>query len=439
MAYSITLTNGTVLTSVANNTIDTTTSLTLIGRNYSGYGGYIAENFIHMLENFSNTSPPGAPLTGQLWYDSTLGKLQVWNGSAWVDTGAISDGITISGTTAQNVGLILADPSAPTGSRFYRWRVRDDAPYAGDLVLESLDDDGATVETVCVTMDHAGDAAFAGSVTAPNIRIKMNASINLYVATTGSDSNNGLTSGTPFLTLQRAATIAQNNYDTQGNNIYVQVAAGTYGAGASVIGPLFGGGYLVWVGQPLSPQNVIVNLIAPGACFANTLGSIMEIDGFTLGAPFGTPVLGDVQGDCIEASIGGLIYVANCIFGATQRAHMEVGMGAEIVINGNYMISGDAAFHWIAGQGTIVCSQFTVTLVGSRTFSGAFLWSDGGEVYAPGSSFPGPTATGARWQINDGGVVSTNGGGTGYFPGNALGNTVPGTFGTGNVEGGYYS
>ena len=83
MAYTINLTNGTILTTVADGTVNSTSSsLTLIGKNYAGYGDFLNENFIHVLENFADSNAPVTPLTGQLWWDSA-GNLKVYSGSVW--------------------------------------------------------------------------------------------------------------------------------------------------------------------------------------------------------------------------------------------------------------------------------------------------------------------------------------------------------------------
>jgi hypothetical protein len=81
MAYVIKNTAGEQLTIVNDGTIDQTTSLTLVGRNYSNFGQIINENFVQLLENFADTTPPTNPITGQLWYDSTNKKLKIYNGS----------------------------------------------------------------------------------------------------------------------------------------------------------------------------------------------------------------------------------------------------------------------------------------------------------------------------------------------------------------------
>lgn len=84
MAYNITLTNGQNLVTVADGTTDTNyTSLTLIGKNFAGYGQFLNENFVKLLENFANNSAPVNPLQGQIWWDSTNKLMKVYNGTAW--------------------------------------------------------------------------------------------------------------------------------------------------------------------------------------------------------------------------------------------------------------------------------------------------------------------------------------------------------------------
>ena len=100
MSYTINHYNGTILTTVADGTVDTSTDLTLVGKNYAGYGQAQNDNFIWLLENFANTTQPPHPLAGQIWFDSTPGatKLKFWDGTNWRTTGGAAIG-----------------PSSPTG------------------------------------------------------------------------------------------------------------------------------------------------------------------------------------------------------------------------------------------------------------------------------------------------------------------------------------
>lgn len=89
MAYTVNNFNGTFLTTVADGTIDTTTDIRFVGKNYAGYGEIQNENFLHLMENFANTTPPPKAVIGQLWYDTTSSekKLKFWDGSNWRITG----------------------------------------------------------------------------------------------------------------------------------------------------------------------------------------------------------------------------------------------------------------------------------------------------------------------------------------------------------------
>ena len=77
MPYIINKTNGQQLTIVQDASVDQTTDLIFVGRNYAGYGEIQNENFLKLLENFSNTTPPANPLLGQLWYDTSNNSLNV--------------------------------------------------------------------------------------------------------------------------------------------------------------------------------------------------------------------------------------------------------------------------------------------------------------------------------------------------------------------------
>ena len=87
MAYQIDRYNNTQLTIVEDGTVDQTTDLKFIGKNYAGYGEIQNENFLYLLENFSGGNPPPRALSGQVWYDSTLSKLKFYDGSIWRTTG----------------------------------------------------------------------------------------------------------------------------------------------------------------------------------------------------------------------------------------------------------------------------------------------------------------------------------------------------------------
>ena len=94
MAYKLNKTNGTLLTELVDGQIDTTScDLTLIGRNYVGFGEAFNENLIKLLENFAGSATPATPITGQVWYDTSEGRLKVYDGTTFKSNGPIVSNI----------------------------------------------------------------------------------------------------------------------------------------------------------------------------------------------------------------------------------------------------------------------------------------------------------------------------------------------------------
>ena len=111
MAYQINKTDGTIVSTVADGQIDNiSTDITLIGKNYSGFGEVLNENFIKILENFANVTAPTAPIKGQIWFDSTESKLKVYSGTAFVPVSSAT--IANSQPTTLGVGDLWFNDTA---------------------------------------------------------------------------------------------------------------------------------------------------------------------------------------------------------------------------------------------------------------------------------------------------------------------------------------
>ena len=103
MAYTIDRYNGTTLTVVQDGTVDQTTDIKFVGKNYAGYGEIQNENFLNLLENFSGANQPPRAISGQVWYDSGANKLKFYDGSKFRTTG----GAEVSATAP--AGLATGD------------------------------------------------------------------------------------------------------------------------------------------------------------------------------------------------------------------------------------------------------------------------------------------------------------------------------------------
>jgi len=116
MSYTITFTNGKTLAVIADQSIDeVSTSLTLVGKNTNNYGAYFNTNFVHLLENFANLVEPTSPVVGQTWFDTSEGRLKVYN------TGTFKP---VGGPTVSNVepaGSVRGDMWLDTTAQILKW------------------------------------------------------------------------------------------------------------------------------------------------------------------------------------------------------------------------------------------------------------------------------------------------------------------------------
>lgn len=123
MTYAISLSNGAALPGISalgliDGKVDSSsTSLSLVGKNYPGYGNLINENFLHLLENFANTTAPSSALPGQIWWDSEAKVLRVNTvssaGSAATWKTLASVAVSAPVTTGSNIGTPLNLPYTP--------------------------------------------------------------------------------------------------------------------------------------------------------------------------------------------------------------------------------------------------------------------------------------------------------------------------------------
>lgn len=252
-------------------------------------------------------------------------------------------------------------------------------------------------------------------------RTLLQSNLTLYVATTGSNSNDGLDPASAFQTIQRAWSEILNNYDLNGFVATVQIAAGTYttpvSATGSPLGANAGSGSVIFLGDIANPANVLVATTGASAFLAQG-GAQFTIRGIkvqTAGA----------NNNCILSNPGGLVTLDGVEFGGCGASHMNA-LGGYISVVSNYTIAGSAVNHARAAAfGLVSINSRTVTLTGTPSFSGAFASCQQARVEQIGNTYSG-SATGVRYAVSENGVVTTNGGGATALPGGTAGTVATG-------------
>ena len=109
MAYIITKTDGTTLVTVPDTQSNTDYGITLVGRNYSGYGVFVNDNFVALLENFNKNVPPSSPLEGQLWYNPDSYTISLWDDRAWKPLASLLSSSGEPNPSGRNLGDLWWD------------------------------------------------------------------------------------------------------------------------------------------------------------------------------------------------------------------------------------------------------------------------------------------------------------------------------------------
>jgi hypothetical protein len=174
MAYTIVKSDGTVLTTIADGTINTTsTALGLPGRNYAGYGQSLDTNFVHQLENFADSSPPSNPIRGQLWFNTNTSTLLV---------------CPADNTTNANAWLTLAQSGGSGNTTFGSVIITGNLQANNANIQNAINGDTITVRLATVTANATIANAF---ITTGNI-----ITVNTANVTTGAAGTTGAITGT---------------------------------------------------------------------------------------------------------------------------------------------------------------------------------------------------------------------------------------------------
>jgi hypothetical protein len=342
--YTVTLTDGTTFATIPNGTVNTDSSMTLIGKNYAEYGQMLADNFIRLLENASNTTAPPSPITGQLWWDKSATLLKVYSGTGW-----------------KNVGGATASSSQPSPS------------IVGDLWFDT------TVQQlkICSVAGNPGTFIVVGAaVNNPgNITLAVANSVIETVASTGVFVT-GVVSATGNVT---GANIVSNGLATvtgnvQGGNL---TTAGLVSATGTVTGSSLLGS-VVSASANITGGNVLTGglISATGTVTGSSLlGSVVSASGNVTGGNIVTGGIATVTGN---AQVGNLRTVGLVSASGGITSSQFTGSGAGLtsipgsnvtgtVANATYAVSAGSAGSATTAGTVTGATQSNITGVGTLT------------------------------------------------------------------------
>ncbi len=154
MAYTINQTDGTVVATITDGTINNSTSLTLFGKSYSGFGEALNENLIKLLEHSSSTGAPAAPLKGEIWFDANTNQIKVYDGTSFKPTGGAKSQATAPTSASAGdlwvdsdddqlylytgTAWLLAGPVYSSTQTLSGWKVETLASAGGNKTVSSM-------------------------------------------------------------------------------------------------------------------------------------------------------------------------------------------------------------------------------------------------------------------------------------------------------------
>jgi hypothetical protein len=238
-----------------------------------------------------------------------------------------------------------------------------------------------------------------------------------YVATTGSDSNDGLSSGAPFLTIQKAVDVVSGTLDLGAYNVAIQLADGTYTTSVT-LKSVVGSRTVTIQGNSSTPANVVISTTSANCITSSRVSGAWVVKDMKLTTT--------TSGSCLFVDYNSVVSINNVDFGTCALFHLNLAYGGVVIGSGNYAITGNAMIHAYTFGGTYSVGSITITISNTPAFSLAFAYSNlSGPIRAAVLTFSG-SATGKRYIAASNSVIFTNGAGATYLPGNVAGTVETG-------------
>ena len=394
MSYEVNKFSGAFVTSVADGTIDTTTDLRFIGKNYAGYGEVQNENFLHLLENFANTTAPPKSITGQIWFDTATKKLKYYDGTRfkvasgaeasasapsglatgdfWWDTGA-KQLYAYTGTEFTLVGPIASPDlgsSIISAAVVYGTLTTAEGPHT---ILKVITDDKtvAIASKTAFTLDNTKNAIDDFTVIKKGITLAKSQTgvssddFRFWGTSSNADKLGGLTSD-QYLKIGETVFTSEVSFKDpgfqlgDGNDLRVRVESGDEVIVENRLGNNIT--FRITVAEDTDERDVAVltpNGVVPGITNAYTLGQVGLVWSNVHATTFTGSVVGNVTGNTTGVHKGNVLANDNDVI--INAATKQIGFaGANIVGTLTGAVIGSASTAANAGQLNGLDSSATV-------------------------------------------------------------------------------
>ena len=350
MPYQINKFNGDQLVVLQDGTLDSTTSIGLVGKNFAGYGEIQNENALWMLENFAGVGAPPKAIKGQLWYDSNVDRIKVYDSTNWLLVGGTE--VTATAPTSPSTGDTWLESGTKKfhvydGNQFVFVGAEDVPGYNGPtraISAELTDDQGTTHPAIRITVNGTTIAIVTDSPYAVNNIpgfTNLDAGINLNSATYLKGALHG--NADTATALQTPRNINGVAFDGSQNITVTSSTTNPLIAGTFLTGNNFDGtNSTTWSVNATANDvsDTIVSRDSAGNFRANTITA--DLNGNSTGTHTG-PVVGNVTGN-VSGNVTGFVIgnVTGTLVGSIQNTDTSVAYD-EVTRTFNGTLNGNAS------------------------------------------------------------------------------------------------
>ena len=417
MAYTIVKSDGTVLTSIADGTINTTsTSVGLPGRNYAGYGQTLDTNFVHQIESYAAATPPSNPLRGQLWYNTNANTLNVCpadgtsNTLAWLALTSTSSGgattfgaVTVTGNVQANNLSATNFCNAATG-------VFNNISVAANANIATGNITSGVIGTLNTTTITTGGAALPGSATG-TWTVNGTAAGNALIATGGNVYASVGIKCDHYMWANGVAFNTVGSYSNANVTAYLPTYTGTLQPSSVTTSAIAGGGTIsgIWtlaVGATFQATTAItvaganVTGIVANATYAVIAGSANAVAGANVTGTVANATYATIAGTAnavAGANVSGTVAFATYASTAGEVAGANV---TGTVANATYAATAGSTTTSITAGTVTTAAQGNITSAANLVSIG-YLTSLSTAVITTGANTTPGTITGA-WTLTTG-------------------------------------